>query len=107
MNDQYLTETSESVPADSNGMVMGERPNVPNAHTNRSVFNGHPVNVDAVKPKATHITQAKKIKPPKINGKYTSAALETESQSILLQLIMFKDMKNMLELTGNLCRKLG
>ena len=91
MNDQYLTETSESVPADSNGMVMGERPNVPNAHTNRSVFNGHPVNVDAVKPKATHITQAKKIKPPKINGKYTSASPVIGSQPIVSQWIMFKN----------------
>ena len=59
MTNQHQTETRESVPANANDAVMGERPNTSNAHTNRSVSNGQPVNVAAATPKAAHATQKK------------------------------------------------
>ena len=106
MTDQHQTESSKFAPADANNAVMGERPNASSAHKNRSVSDGQPVNVAAATPKAAHTTQAKESKPPKINGKYASAAQVIESQPILLQWIMFKKMKNILELNGNIRRKL-
>ena len=106
MTDQHQTRTSKSAPADAIDTVIGERPNASSAHMNRSVSNGQPASVVATTPKADHTIQAKENKPPKINGKYASVALVIELQLILLQWIVFKNMKNMPELTRNIRRKL-
>ena len=104
--DQHLNKGSEAIPDNAINVVMAEKQNASNARMIGFVSDGQPVNVAAATPKAAHTTQAKESKPPKINGKYASAAQVIESQPILLQWIMFKKMKNILELNGNIRRKL-
>ena len=65
---------------------MVRRPHGPDTHITGSVSDRQPVNAAVPTPKTPHVTQAKEIKPPKINGKYASAAPVIELQPILLQL---------------------
>ena len=107
MTNHHQPRTSESAPANAIHVVIGEGPNAFSAHTNRSVTDRQPASVADATPKAAHTTQAKRTKPPKIKRKYASPAPVIELQQILLQWIMFKQMKNMFKLTGNIGRKLG
>ena len=55
-------------------------------------------------PTAPHPKQEMENKPSKINRKYALGAPVIVLQSIVLQWIMFKTMKNVLKLTGNIRR---
>ena len=79
MTDQHQIRTSESAPANTINVVMGEGPNASSAHLNKSVLDEQPTSVAAATSRTVHTTQVKESKPPKINGKHASVASVIES----------------------------